>query len=218
MTKRTVLIAVMTALTTAVTFLVRIPTVATEGYVNPGDAVLLFAGVAFGPVAGFLAGGVGSCLADIAAGYAHWAIPTLIIKGIEGMAAGLLFKLFYKIKPNRFLSAVLSVIPSAIIMATGYFFASAAMKGSFAVALVDLPGNCLQGAFGVAVCLFLLTATSKIPGFAALTGFTGYYSEKVTKNKISDTENVKQETHTELSVINTSEENRNTDVSREKKE
>lgn len=213
MTKKTVLIAVMTALTAAVTFLVRIPTVATEGYVNPGDAVLLFAGVALGPEAGFFAGGLGSCLADIAAGYAHWAVPTLIIKGIEGMTAGFLFKLFYRIKVNRFLAAVLSVAPSAIIMAAGYLFASAAMKGSFAVAVVDLPGNCLQGLFGVAVCLLILIATSKIPGFASLVGFSDFYANDVAKRKVSATENHRSEPYTEISEGNAREEEKDVNAS-----
>ena len=31
-----------------------------------------------------IAGGIGSALADILTGYSHWAIFTLIIKGLEG--------------------------------------------------------------------------------------------------------------------------------------
>lgn len=198
-TKKTVLIAVMAALTTAVTFLVRIPTVATEGYINPGDAILLYTGVVFGPLAGFIAGGVGSCLADLAAGYAHWVIPTLIIKGIEGMTAGLLFRFFHRLKLNRFFSAVLSLIPSVIIMVAGYFLASAVMKGSFAVALVDLPGNCFQGLFGVAASMLLLVATAKIPVFASLTDFAVFYTDATHRNKVSVADTARKEAHNELS-------------------
>lgn len=199
LTKRTVLVAVMAALTTAVTFLVRIPTVATEGYINPGDAVLMYSGVVFGPTAGFIVGGVGSCLADLAAGYAHWALPTLFIKGFEGMLSGLLFRLFLRLKLKRMISAVLSVVPSAIIMAAGYLFASAIMKGSFAVAVADLPGNCLQGLFGVAVSMLLLGATAKIPVFASLTGFAKFYTAVVPEDKISASVTDKKDTRTEVS-------------------
>ena len=47
--------ALMSALVMVATFVVRIPMVATDGYLNLGDGVLLYCGVAFGPVAGICA-------------------------------------------------------------------------------------------------------------------------------------------------------------------
>lgn len=161
---------VLTALVTAATYFIKIPTVATEGYVNPGDALLLFAGVAFGPFAGFFCGGVGSCLADLAGGYAHWVLPTFAIKGFEGFLAGFVFWLLRKTKMNRFLNAAISVVPSAFLMVLGYFVASTIMKGSAKIAVLSVPANCLQATFGVVVSTGLLFATSKIRSFSEIIG------------------------------------------------
>ena len=108
--------ALMSALVTVATFAIRIPMVATDGYLNIGDGIVLFCGVAFGPAAGFIAGGIGSALADLISGYAHWILPTLIIKGAEGALAGVIFLLLKKLRLNRFLSAGIAALPSAILM------------------------------------------------------------------------------------------------------
>ena len=166
-TKRIAIYALLTALVAVATFVVKIPTVATEGYLNLGDGVLLFCGVAFGPVAGGIAGGLGSAIADLIAGYAHWMLPTFLIKGAEGALAGLLFYLFRRAKLNRYLAATLALLPSAILMVAGYFFASWIMKGSAAVAWTSVPGNAVQGAIGVALALLLLLNTSRIKQFSS---------------------------------------------------
>ena len=41
----------------------------------------------WGPLPALVAGGLGSALADLLTGYAHWAPWTLVIKGIEGWIA-----------------------------------------------------------------------------------------------------------------------------------
>lgn len=160
-TKKLVTIAVLTALTTVATFAIKIPTVATEGYVNVGDTVVMFAAIALGPIAGFIAGGLGSCLADLISGYPHWILPTFIIKGIEGLIVGLLFRLFKKTKLNEYVSAGICAVIGAIVMIAGYFVASTIMKGSAAVALTGVPGNCLQGLFSVILSEVLLVAAKK---------------------------------------------------------
>ncbi len=167
--------ALLTALVAAATFAVKIPTLATEGYANLGDTVILFAGIAFGPLAGFLSGGIGSALSDLLGGYAHWVLPTFIIKGAEGALAGVLFFLIKKTKLNRFANAAFSSLPSAILMIAGYFVASTIMKGSAAVALLSVPANCVQGSLGVTVCMFLLFATSKIKDFSRVVGPNAFY-------------------------------------------
>ena len=44
----------------------------------------------FGPIVGGFAGGVGSAISDVATGYAYFSPFTLIIKGAEGLIAGLI--------------------------------------------------------------------------------------------------------------------------------
>ena len=170
--------ALMSAIVMVATFAIRIPMVATDGYLNIGDGIVLFAGVAFGPAAGFIAGGIGSALADLISGYAHWMLPTFLIKGIEGALAGLLFLLLKKLRIHRFLSAGIASLPSAAVMVAGYFFASWIMKGSAAVALTSLPGNAIQGAVGVVLALLLLFSTSRIKNFASLVGRNQFYEDK----------------------------------------
>lgn len=65
----------------------QIPIPATQGYVNIGDSIVLISAIFFGPQVGFVAGGLGSGLADLLSGYPQWAIATFIIKGIEGLVA-----------------------------------------------------------------------------------------------------------------------------------
>lgn len=178
--------ALMSALVTVATFAIRIPMVATDGYLNIGDGIVLFTGVAFGPAAGFIAGGIGSALADLISGYAHWILPTLLIKGLEGALAGVLFFLLKKLRLNRFLSAGISAIPSVILMVAGYFFASWIMKGSAAVAFTSVPGNAIQGGIGIVLALLLLFSTSRIKSFSELVGKNQFYDELPKANEESD--------------------------------
>ena len=176
--KTIALYALMTALVAVATYAIKIPMVATEGYLNLGDTVLLFCGVAFGPIAGAIAGGLGSALADLVGGYAHWVLPTLLIKGAEGALAGLLFLLFYRGKVNRFLASSLAMTPAALWMVTGYFFASWLMKGSAAVAWTSVPGNAVQGAVGVVVAFLFLWNTAHIKRFSSVVGHSRFYDDK----------------------------------------
>lgn len=182
------ILALMTALVAVATFVVKIPTVATEGYLNLGDGLVLFCGVVFGPFAGLLAGGLGSALADLIGGYAHWMLPTFLIKGLEGALAGGLFFLFRNGKPNRFLAAALASLPAALWMAAGYFFASWIMKGSVAVAWTDVPGNLAQGGVGVVTEMLLLAALSRIKGLSSVIGKNLFFKESSLPAKEEDPE------------------------------
>ena len=81
---------VMAALVAVTTFLVQIPIPATKGYLDFGDIMIFVSALTFGPFVGGFAGGVGSALSDVAGGYAYFAPFTLIIKGAEGLIAGLI--------------------------------------------------------------------------------------------------------------------------------
>ena len=85
-TQRLVLTALLTALVAVVTFFVRVPIGA--GYFNFSDAAVYIAAFLLGPLGGFIAGGVGPALADLAAGYAAFAPLTFLAHGLQGLAAG----------------------------------------------------------------------------------------------------------------------------------
>ena len=180
-TKKLVLSAVCAALCCAVTMIIQIPVPATNGYINIGDTVIFFCGVMFGPWAGLIAGGIGSSLADLISGYAHWALPTLIIKGLEGFFAGILMLLRKRLHFNKHLAGVLSVITAASVCVLGYFFASAIMYSSFAVALAEIPQNLIQVGLSAVLGYALIVSISRIKGLESLTGeiyFKDYRGEQ----------------------------------------
>lgn len=79
----------MTALVFATTAIIpQIPIPFTEGYIHTGDSMIFVTSILLGWRYGLFAGGVGSAMADLFLGYAHWAVPTLIIKGIMGAVVG----------------------------------------------------------------------------------------------------------------------------------
>ena len=85
-----VLSAMFAALCCVTTMLVQFPTVA--GYTNIGEGMCLLAGLVLGPWYGFFAAGIGSGLADLLAGYAHYVPGTFIIKGLVALVAALLLR------------------------------------------------------------------------------------------------------------------------------
>lgn len=92
----------MIALVFISTYAIRIPVPFTQGYIHPGDSMIFVAALLFGWRFGAVAGGLGSALADLLGGYAHWALPTLIIKGIMGALVGWLgYDLLKKDKSSR---------------------------------------------------------------------------------------------------------------------
>ena len=97
--------AMLAALTYAATVVIRIPT-PTGGYVNLGDAVVLLAAFLLGPVGGMVAGGLGSALSDLMAGYMAWVPATLIIKGAMGLTAGLLYRRLGHVRGGIVLAAL----------------------------------------------------------------------------------------------------------------
>ena len=88
-TMRIALLAIMIAVTTVFTVIPKIPIPGTEGYLNLSDVAITFAGVAFGPIVGLVAGGVGPALADLMGGYGQWAGISLLAHGLEGFLIGL---------------------------------------------------------------------------------------------------------------------------------
>ncbi|NLW52184.1 MAG: ECF transporter S component [Tissierellia bacterium] len=134
-TKKLVTYSMGIALTTLLTIAFPIPAIVNNGYINLGDVIIMLMGIIFGPVAGLLAGGIGSALADIILTYTVYAPFTLVVKGIEGLLIGLLTKN----KSNIFVKTIISTAT----MVLGYFIAESIMFGG-AGAIVNVPGNSIQ--------------------------------------------------------------------------
>ena len=80
--------ALMTAFVFITTFIIKIPIPFTNGYIHAGDMCIFISGILLGPWYGAFAAGAGSMFADVLGGYAQWAIPTLVIKGVMGFIVG----------------------------------------------------------------------------------------------------------------------------------
>lgn len=139
---KTVLVAVsgvMTALVCVATMLIQVYIPATRGYINVGDAMIFTSALLFGPLIGGFTGGVGSALADIILGYGYFAPLTLIVKGIEGIVAGLVSN------GKDWRRDVLAILIGGLAMVSGYFLGEAFIMGyGITAALTEVPGNIIQ--------------------------------------------------------------------------
>ena len=150
------LIGIFAALICAMTMTINIPVPATMGYINIGDFVVMFTGLMFGPIIGGLAGGIGSCLADIFLGWPLYALPTLVIKGLEGFIVGIISNPKKEtIRIN--LRDVVAVIIGGLIMVSGYFLVEAFVLNYGVInASIEVPGNLFQFIFGVVASILLI--------------------------------------------------------------
>lgn len=144
-----VMSAMFASMVCVATMVIKIPT-PTNGYVNLGDAIVLLSGWLLGPVYGVLAAAVGSCLADIFAGYPTYAFATFIIKGLVALLACVIYK-----RKNLVL-AIVSAIVAEIVMVLGYFLFEWFFMGYGIGAAAGIPGNLVQGAVGTVLAFLLL--------------------------------------------------------------
>jgi uncharacterized membrane protein len=159
--KQLALVALFMALVAVATMIVRIPIPQTNGYMNLGDSMVLLSGIFFGPSLGFMAGGIGSALADIFGGYYQWAPWTLFIKGIEAMLMGLCVK-HLKINTQRItLFIIACFIVATAWMVFGYYVTEVFMYDQKA-ALAEVPANLLQAGGSVILATLLLPLFSRV--------------------------------------------------------
>ncbi len=158
---RLVLGALFVALVAIATMVINIPMAATQGFINVGDTVVFLSALLMGPKAGFIAGGLGSALADLLLGYAHWAPWTLVIKGVEGLIAGVLGHATYQQEGRASVRVVAVLEISALWMVAGYYLAGGLMVG-FDAALASVPGNLVQGLGSAVLAWPLLQAFAKM--------------------------------------------------------
>ena len=153
---RIALVALLIALTTVMTKVVQIPIPASEGYWNLSDSATAFAGLIFGPWVGFVAGGVGTAIADLTSGpYAVWAPISLFAHGLEGLLIGLLGR-----KLRSVPGMVAAFVVGAIVMLAVYLLGGTLIKG-LPAAVAEVPLNALQALVGGVVGIPLVLAIRK---------------------------------------------------------
>ena len=145
--KQITLAALAMALVCVSTMMIQIPI--PLGYMHLGNCCILLFGVFFSKTIGTLAGGVGSCMADLLSGYPQWILPTLIIKGIMGYAIAAISKDKdgqVKMASWRTFAASAAGI---LIMIVGYTVAGIFLYGSVASGLAQIPGLTMEGVIGM---------------------------------------------------------------------
>lgn len=153
-TKKMCIIGLLTALTCVATMIIKVPITATGGYINIGDSMVLICAVFFGPEYGLIAGGIGSALGDLLGGYFNWALATVIIKGIEGLAVA---KIAGTPNKGSFLNLrkVSACVIGLVWMVAGYFAADYIIGGSIAASIAGISANSIQAVFSFIVFIVL---------------------------------------------------------------
>ncbi len=123
--------ATLTFVVTYVTGFVRTPL--PGGYLNIGDSVIFITALLFGPLPAFIAGSVGSALADLAFGSLHFAPGTFFIKGTEGLIVALVYQYF---KNRKLVFSSLTILAGVLVIITssyGIYFIELEDKTSFLI-------------------------------------------------------------------------------------
>ena len=157
--KKITLTAMFMAMTCVSTMFLSVPN--GTGYTNLGDAFVLLGAFFLGPVYGTVAGGVGSALADLLAGYGYYVPGTLLIKGLCALLAALfVHKLSRGKQPLIFAGA--GAVLAELWMVLGYFLYKWLILGKWISALESVPKNLIQAAAGVGLSLVMFAALRKI--------------------------------------------------------
>lgn len=137
-----------TAMAIAIVFVlvrvVQVPIPATGGYTHLGAVGEVFVAIAFGPLVGAVASGVGAALSDLTSGFASFAPLTLIAHGLLGLAVGWLAL------RKTWASMIIAWIVGGLALVVVYFVGEATVYGvGFAGAATEVPVNLFQVGLGV---------------------------------------------------------------------
>lgn len=149
--RKLVLAALLAALCYVGTVILQIPS-PMNGFVNLGDCFVLLSGWTLGPAWGFAAGGLGSALADLLTGYAHYAPGTFLIKGGMALLAAVLSRAG---RGPVWLRRGISGLAAETLMVAGYFGYASLLLGKGLAAAASIPGNLVQAVFGLTAGLAL---------------------------------------------------------------
>jgi len=163
--KKLVTSAMLAALCCVATMSIRIPTFATNGYVNAGDIIVLLSAWLVGGVYGALAVGIGSGMADLLSGYTHYVPGTFLIKFLMAFLAALIVSALIKRKVPKAAAYIISAAAAELVMIAGYFLYQSTLLGYGLAASASIPGNIAQGVTcgAAAVILVAVLGAAKIP-------------------------------------------------------
>ena len=153
--KNCIYAALFAALTFVCTAFVKIPLPA-AGYVHLGDTFVFLSAALLPLPYAVVASALGAALADLAAGFANYAIITAVVKALMVVVVWAVYR---RVRP--WWALVLGLVAATIVLGEGYFFFEWATLGG-AVAWTDLPFNLLQGTVCAAVAFPLTKIVGKL--------------------------------------------------------
>lgn len=158
------LTAVCIAITYAFVASTPIPIAATGGFTHPGAVAEIFVAMAFGPIVGVVAAGVGAAIADLVLGYGSFAPLTLIAHGSLGFLAGWLG---WK---KGWGGMLVGWIVGGLALVGIYFVGEATVYGyGVAGAGAEVPFNLVQVALGIVGIVLLEQVKRVYPQIEQLT-------------------------------------------------
>ncbi|MGI6008325.1 MAG: ECF transporter S component [Ruminococcus sp.] len=160
--KKIIMTALFAALACVATMSIRIPTPGTQGYIHPGDAIVILSGIILGPAYGFLAGGIGSAMADLLGGYFLYVPITFAVKGMIALICGLIYQNTDASGKVHYFTVAVCGIVDIIFVAGGYFLSESFIYGVGGAA-ASVPANIVQGISGLIISMILYPILMKIP-------------------------------------------------------
>ena len=148
--RKLVLAALFAALCTVMTMVIQVPS-PMQGYVNLGDCAVLLSAWVLGPWYGGAAAGLGSMLADLLS-YPHYAPGTLVIKFTMAVAAAYIFEAMRE-RSGKLAAQLIGGAGQLLhlgLIVLGYFGYASLWLGKGLAAAASIPGNLVQGVFGIA--------------------------------------------------------------------
>lgn len=162
-----VLTGLMIALVFIAGSIIKIPTL--NGFMQPGDCMVLLSAVLLGKKYGTAAGAIGMALVDLLGGYIIWVPFTFVIKGFMALTAAILIE---RSKKKNFNTYLVAFIVAGVVDLIGYFIGNAIMGGlimgasngfvgSIIYAAMHVPGDAAQVVLGIVIALPLAKVVYK---------------------------------------------------------
>ncbi len=154
--------ALLTALVVATAYIPGIPVFG--GRIYWCDFAIYTAAYIMDPLSALIVGGIGTTFFDLFGinGTAYNALPSLLIHGLQGLTASLIFTLlktyFNKggsIKRESVVAGISSILP-ALLVIFGYFIKRITWEGAAVMtALLKMPANVLQEIAGIVIAILI---------------------------------------------------------------
>lgn len=158
------IVAISIALVAALITSVQVPIPATGGFTHPGALAEVFVGLAFGPVVGMIAAGVGAAIADLVLGFGGFAPLSLVAHGGLGLLIGLIGW------RRGGLAQIVAWIAGGIALVVVYYIGEATVyRFGAAAAAAEVPINLFQVGLGLLGLLLYRLVKAAYPPLDSLT-------------------------------------------------